>query len=87
MPTSRQTSLRDELLKRAKLGEISPKKAEQEAALSECGPLAIDPYSLELDPLREPTWTLLMALVWIVTRDPAAVRAVWVEARAASSVG
>jgi len=37
----------------------------------------------DLDPITEPAWTLLMALVWIIARDPMAVRAVWVEARRA----
>ncbi len=83
-------TLRDELLMRAKLGEITPDEAETEALFAECGPLEVRSYPIDidsemaladLDPETEPAWTLLMALVWIITRDPIAVRAVWSKAR------
>jgi hypothetical protein len=49
-----------------------------------CGSLEVRAASLGLDPRREDQWSLLMALVWIIGRDLAAVRAVWVEARRAA---
>jgi len=92
METGPKPSLRDELLARAKLGEITPEEAEDAALLDGCGPLEVRSYPIDpsqrmepadLDPITEPAWTLLMALVWIIARDPMAVRAVWVEARRA----
>ena len=83
-------TLRDELLTRAKLEEITPEEAETEALFAKCGPLEVRSYPIDidsemaladLDPETEPAWTLLMALVWIITRDPIAVRAVWSKAR------
>jgi hypothetical protein len=66
---------------RAKLGEITPEDAETEARLFDCEPLELRPETLDLDPGTEKQWTLLMALVWIIERDPSAVRAVWNRAR------
>src|ERR1039458_6600858 len=79
--TGPKSSPRDELIGRAKLGEITPADAESEAMHFDCGPLEIRPESLDLDPRTEDEWTLLMALVWIIERDPTAVRAVWSRAR------
>jgi hypothetical protein len=79
--TGPEPSVQDDLLARAKRGEITPEEAEDEALLAGCGPLALGPNSSDLDPIAEPTWTLLMTLVWIITRDPAAVRAVWPKVR------
>ena len=73
--------LRDELIRRAKLGEITPDGAESKAMRAHCGPLEVRPKSLDLDPQTEDQWTLLMALVWIIERDLTAVRAVWNRAR------
>jgi hypothetical protein len=83
MPTETgpKSHLRNELISRAKLGEITPEDAETEAALFDCEPLELRPESLDLDPQTEDQWTLLMALVWIIERDPTAVRAVWNRAR------
>jgi hypothetical protein len=90
METEPKPSLRDELLARAKLGEITPEEAETEALFAECGPLEVRSYPIDidsktsltdLDPGTEPAWTLLMALVWIIARDPIAVRAVWKRRR------
>jgi hypothetical protein len=79
--TGSKSRLRDELIKRAKLGEISPEDAEDEAHQADCEPLEVLPESLDLDPRTEEDWTLLMVLVWIIERDPNAVRAVWTKAR------
>jgi hypothetical protein len=87
MPTETgpKSRLRDELISRAKLGEITSEDAETEAILFDGEPLQLRPESLDLDPLRENEWTLLMALVWIIERDPTAVRAVWNKARRAAT--
>ena len=87
MPTEPglKSRLRDELISRAKLGEITPEDAESEAMLVDCGPLELRPESLDLDPGKENEWTLLMALVWIIERDPTAVHAVWIKARRAAT--
>ncbi len=87
MPTETgpKSRLRDELISRAKLGEITPEDAESEAVFGDCAPLQLRPESLDLDPLTEDEWTLLMALVWIIERDPTAVRAVWNRARRAAT--
>ena len=87
MPTETgpKSRLRDELISRAKLGEIPPEDAESEAMLVDCGPLELRPESLDLKPQTEDQWTLLMALVWIIERDPTAVCAVWIEARRAAT--
>jgi hypothetical protein len=64
-------TLRDELLTRAKLEEITPEEAETEALFAKCGPLEVRSYPIDidsemaladLDPETEPAWTLLMAL-------------------------
>ncbi len=87
MPTEPglKSRLRDELISRAKLGEITPEDAESEAMLVDCGPLELRPESLDLDPGKENEWTLIMALVWIIERDPTAVHAVWIKARRAAT--
>jgi hypothetical protein len=83
MPTEHgpKSRLRDELIKLAKLGEITPDDAESRARRVDCGPLEVRLESLDLDPQTEDQWTLLMALVWIIERDLTAVRAVWNRAR------
>ena len=90
--TGSNPGLREQLLARAKLGEITPQEAEDQALWDGCGPLEVSPYSInlplkpepaDLDLEKEPAWTLLMTLVWIIARDPIAVRAVWVKARRA----
>src|SRR5271166_1215746 len=80
-----KSRLRDERIRRAMLGEITPEDVESEAMLVDCGPLELRPESLDLDPRPEAQWTLLMALVWIIERDPTAVCAVWIEARRAAT--
>jgi hypothetical protein len=77
--------LREELLARVHRGEISPRDAEDEALLAGCDPLATSPESLGLDPTSEPNWSLVMSLVWIITRDLTAVAGHWTRARQAST--
>jgi hypothetical protein len=45
METGPKPSLRDELLARAKLGEITPEEAEDAALLDGCGPLEVRSYT------------------------------------------
>jgi hypothetical protein len=73
--------LRNELLSRAKIGEITPEEAENEAILTGLGPLAMRPDAVDSSPLSEEHWTLPMALTWIIERDLNAVREVWPTAR------
>jgi hypothetical protein len=67
---------RNDILQRAKRGEISPQHAEWEAMDAGCWPLAVQ-FPSGFDPLGERHWTLFMAAAWIVTRNPNDVRAVW----------
>ena len=60
--TGSEPSVKKDLLASAKRGEITPEEAEDEALLAGCGPLALGPNSSDLDPIAEPTWTLLMTL-------------------------
>jgi hypothetical protein len=77
-------SLRGELIRQVELGNITPAEADSEAKFADCWPLEARPESIDLDPQTESQWSLLMALVWIIERDLAAVRAVWVKARRAA---
>jgi hypothetical protein len=67
---------RNDILQRAKRGEISPQHAEWEAMDAGCWPLAVQ-FPSGFDPLGERHWTLFMAAAWIVRRNPNDVRAVW----------
>jgi hypothetical protein len=62
-------SARDELLERARNGEITPKEAEAEAYRMGMAPLASRPADNQFDPRGKPRWSLSMALAWIVWRD------------------
>jgi hypothetical protein len=65
------------LLKRISEGAITPQEAEQQALAEGLGPLLIQPDPAKFDPLREPFWTIIMTLVWIMVRSPDEVREVW----------
>ncbi len=67
---------RNDILQRAKRGEISPEHAEWEAMDAGCWPLAVQ-FPPGFDPLGERHWTLFMAAAWIVRRNPNDVCAVW----------
>ena len=71
---------RNDILQRAKRGEISPQQAEWEAMDAGCWPLAVQ-FPPGFDPLGERHWTLFMAAAWIVTRNPNHVCAVWNQYR------
>lgn len=67
-------SPRDELFHRARIGEITPKEAEAEAARLGMEPLASHPSDDEFDPRAKSRWSLSMALAWILWRDFGEVR-------------
>lgn len=73
---------RDQLLDKARLGDITPEQAERAAEGLGCGPLAFAPPPDDFDPMDEAFWTLPMALAWIAYRTPDAVREWWDEYRA-----
>ena len=67
-------SERDELLERARNGEITPREAEAEAGRLGLGPLASHPADYEFDPRATSRWSLSMSLAWILWRDFGEVR-------------
>lgn len=69
--------LRYELIRRVNFDKITPDDAELKAKRVHCSPLELRPELLGLDQRIEAQWTLLVALVWIIERDPMAVCAVW----------
>jgi hypothetical protein len=73
--------LRDEILRRAQEGELTPQEAEAEAQKAGVGPLAKEAPVADFDPMGEVFWTLAMALAWGIWRDPAKVREYWNDFR------
>lgn len=76
-----QPDIRDEILHRAHIGELRPEEAEAEAQKAGVGPLATDPSPDQFDPMKEPYWTLAMALAWIIWKEPNKVRSYWNDYR------
>lgn len=62
-------------------GEIKPTEAESEAKRLGLGTLASEPEPADYDPMREPHWTLSMAVAWVAYREAHAVRNWWDEYR------
>jgi hypothetical protein len=56
---------------------MTPAEAEAEASRLGLPKLAKKPDPAEFDPMKEPSWTLIMALAWIMWRTPDAVRNHW----------
>jgi hypothetical protein len=73
--------IRDEILRRAREGELTSDEAEAEARKAGVGPLAIEAPIANFDPMAEVYWTLAMALAWGIWRDPAKVREYWNDYR------
>jgi hypothetical protein len=73
--------LRDEILRRAQEGELTPNEAEAEARKARVRPFAEEAPVVNFDPRREVFWTLAMALAWGIWRDPAKVREYWNDYR------
>ena len=55
---------------------MTPQAAEEEAARLGCGPLAHSPPAECFDPMQQTHWTFLMALAWVIFRNPSEVRSV-----------
>jgi hypothetical protein len=68
---------RDEVLDRARQGEISPLDAEEWARHNDQPPFASTPTADRFDPMAEPCWSLSMAAAWIIWRAPVSVRHHW----------
>lgn len=65
---------RDNLIERAKMGEISGEAADAEAIRLGLGSLSRAPGPLEFRPEAEPYWTIPMAVAWIAYLDLDEVR-------------
>jgi hypothetical protein len=74
--------LRNQLIGKVERGELTPEAAELEAA--RLGPQALQyrPDPEKFNPLKEPHWTLPMAVAWIASRSLADVREWWDKYRA-----
>jgi hypothetical protein len=72
---------RDDLITMVQRGEMTPDDAEAEAKRLGLDPLAAEPDPNDYDPMREPFWTLPMAVAWIAYRTQDAVRNWWNEYR------
>lgn len=69
--------LRDTLIRQVEDGEIEPDVAEARAAAAGLSPLATVPPPDRFDPMSLGTWSLPMALAWIIWRKPEMVREWW----------
>jgi hypothetical protein len=72
---------RDDLITKVRRGEMTPADAESEATRVGLRSLASEPDPNTYDPMREPFWTLPMAVAWIACRTQDAVRNWWDEYR------
>lgn len=72
---------RDDLITMVQRGQMIPADAESVAKRLGLGPLASEPDPNNYDPMREPFWTLPMAVAWIAYRTQDAVRNWWDEYR------
>ena len=70
-------ALRDELIRQVEDGEITPKKADARAAKAGLPPFETTPSADRFDPMTLSTWTVPMALAWIIWRSPEMVRESW----------
>lgn len=68
---------RDKLFDDIFYGRMRPDEAEAEAARQGLEPLQPKPDVSCFDPMAEATWTLAMAVAWIVWRTPEEVRQNW----------
>jgi hypothetical protein len=70
-------SFSDVLITQVNYGELTPQQAELEVGLSGLEPFEFRPDPPDFDPMKETTWSLVMALAWIMWRTPDAVREMW----------
>jgi hypothetical protein len=68
---------RVELLTKVRQGKLTPKKAELEAARLGLSPFEVVPKPSDFHPMTEETWSLPMALAWIMWRSPDVVLEMW----------
>lgn len=73
---------REILIAKVDAGDLTPSEAEAEAARLGIGPLQTRPDPARYNPMRQPWWTLPMAVAWIAYRTEDAVREWWPEYRA-----
>jgi hypothetical protein len=62
--------LRDELITKARNGEITSQQAEAQAKAAGLPPFETQPDFAEFDPMAESRWPIVMAVAWIAWRDP-----------------
>lgn len=72
-----ELSRRMELLERVREGTMKPDEAEAIAQQEGFAPLRKVPNPNQFDPTIEPIWSLAMAVAWISSRTPEAVRSAW----------
>ncbi len=70
-------ALREDLIARASVGNLTSEQAEAEAKRLGVGPLASKPDPEDYDPLAETYWSLPMAIAWMAYRQADAVRERW----------
>ena len=70
----RKQCVRDRIILLVSRGRMSPEKANAIAARRELGPFERQPDPAQFDPMRQPWWTLAMAVAWISRRTTVAVR-------------
>ena len=68
---------RDILIDKVQRGELTPQKAEAEAARVGLEPFEVGPNPADFDPMGEASWSLPMALAWIMWRSRDPVREMW----------
>lgn len=73
---------RDRLISLVRYGKVTPDQAEAEAAARGWPPFAHQPAVSTLDPMRDPRWSIVMAVVWIAWRDLNMTREQWCPTRA-----
>lgn len=78
---SDQVFRREELIRRVESGQLSKEAAEQTARNEGIDALLPQPDLSLFDPMVLDRWSLLMALVWVLVRNPVAVRNSWNEFR------
>jgi hypothetical protein len=61
--------LRDKLISKARIGEVTPEQAEAEAEAAGLPPFESQPGRAEFDPMNEARWPIIMAIAWIAWRD------------------
>ena len=85
MAKQRDHENRDDLISRARFGEVNPDEAEAKAKANGWPPFASEPPLPEFDPLKQSRWPIVMAVAWIAWRDVELTRQQCAEFRAEST--